>query len=100
MEQAAPAKPLRAQPQHSRSTLAHAKAVHIGTAQRPERLGPHQCTGANRGTDLILTVTGTALDASRTVGDDENRNIRIEASVLAALIAFTVMANALLWFRS
>lgn len=46
------------------------------------------------------TVTGMASAVSHIVDDDEDRNIRIEASVLAALMAFVAMANVLAWFRS
>lgn len=50
--------------------------------------------------DRTSTGTVTASAASPTVDDEEDRSIRIEVSVLTAILAFAVMAHLLLWLRS
>lgn len=63
-------------------------------------MGLPPSTAVNPAMDRTSTGTVTASAASPTVDDEEDRSIRIEVSVLTAILAFAVMAHLLLWLRS
>lgn len=98
--QEVPASTHRVPLRRSRSIRLRARTAHIGIAPRQGPSALPLSTEARRDTDRISTATMMELAASRIVDDNEDRNIRIEASVLAAVIAFAVMAHLLLWVRS
>ena len=72
----------------------------IVTVLRQGRQALRRFTEVSRDMGRTWTATGMASAVSHIVGDDQGRKIRIEASVLAALMAIAAMANVLAWLRS
>jgi hypothetical protein len=91
---------VRIQARSSRGRWSHCKAERIKTAPRHAPPALPLCIEVRRDTDHTSTEMVTELAASPIVDDDDDRKIRIEASVLTALMAFAAMVHLLLWFRS